>query len=244
MIQSEATLEKNLIKKLVDNGYEEVKINNENELLINFRKQLEKFNKIDLNDDEFNKILLHLEGGTVFDKAKKLRDKYLIERENDIKYISFFNTKDWCKNVFQVTNQIIIKGKYENRYDVTILINGIPLVQIELKRRGIELKKAFNQIRRYRSHSFHGLFDYIQIFVISNGINTKYYSNNKDLSFDYTFFWKDENNKNYSLLDDFADVFLEKCHVSKMIARYIVFNESSKSLMVLRAYQFYAVERL
>nr|WP_302577756.1 type I restriction endonuclease subunit R [Methanobrevibacter arboriphilus] len=242
--QSEKTLEKNLINKLVENGYEEVQIRDENDLINNFKKQLEKFNKIDLDDDEFNKILLHLEGGTVFDKAKKLRDKYELEREGQTTYISFFNSKDWCKNIFQVCNQISFKGKYENRYDVTLLINGFPLVQIELKKRGIELKKAFNQIKRYRSHSFHGLFDYVQIFVISNGVNTKYYANNKDLSFDYTFFWKDKDNKNYSQLNEFTDIFLEKCHISKMIARYIVLHEADRSLMVLRAYQYYAIESI
>ncbi|WP_297899756.1 type I restriction endonuclease subunit R [Methanobrevibacter sp.] len=242
--QSEATLEKNLINKLVENGYEKIQIKDENDLINNFKKQIEKFNKIDLDDDEFNKILLHLEGGTVFDKAKKLRDKYELEIEGQIKYISFFNSKDWCKNIFQVSSQITFKGKYENRYDVTLLINGFPLVQIELKKRGVELKKAFNQIKRYRSHSFHGLFDYVQIFVISNGVNTKYYANNKDLSFDYTFFWKDKDNKNYSQLDEFTDIFLEKCHISKMIARYIVLHEADKSLMVLRAYQYYAIEAI
>lgn len=242
--QSESTLEKNLISKLVENGYEEVQIRDEDDLISNFKKQLGKFNKIDLSHDEFNKILLHLEGGTVFDKAKKLRDKYELERDGQTRYISFFNSKDWCKNIFQVSSQITFKGKYENRYDVTLLINGFPLVQIELKKRGIELKKAFNQIKRYRSHSFHGLFDYVQIFVISNGVNTKYYANNKDLSFDYTFFWKDKDNKNYSQLDEFTDIFLEKCHISKMIARYIVLHEADKSLMVLRAYQYYAIESI
>lgn len=242
--QSEATLEKNLINKLVENGYEKIQIKDENDLINNFKKQIEKFNKIDLDGDEFNKILLHLEGGTVFDKAKKLRDKYELEIEGQTKYISFFNSKDWCKNIFQVCSQITFKGKYENRYNVTLLINGFPLVQIELKKRGVELKKAFNQIKRYRSHSFHGLFDYVQIFVISNGVNTKYYANNKDLSFDYTFFWKDKDNKNYSQLDEFTDIFLEKCHISKMIARYIVLHEADRSLMILRAYQYYAIEAI
>ena len=243
-IQSESTLEENLINRLVRNGYEKIQISNEKDLTDNLKKQIEIFNKIDLTDDEFNKILLHLEGGTVFDKAKRFRDKYELRRDEGTVYISFFNSKDWCKNIFQVTHQITFKGKYENRYDVTILINGFPLVQIELKRRGIELKKAFNQIRRYRLHSFHGLFDYVQIFVISNGVNTKYYANNKDLSFDYTFFWKTKENRNLSQLDEFTDVFLEKCHISKMIARYVVLNESSKSLMVLRAYQYFAIEAI
>lgn len=242
--ESEAQLEKRLINQLAVNGYERVIIRDEDDLFINLKTQLEKFNKITFTDEEFKKVLLHLEGGSVFDKAKKLRDKFRLDRQTGPVWIEFFNVKDWCKNHFQVTNQITIKGIYENRYDVTILINGIPLVQIELKRRGIELKKAFNQINRYHAHSFHGLFNYVQIFVISNGVNTKYYANNKELSFKFTFFWKDENNRNITQLEEFTDVFLEKCHLSKMIARYIVLNESSKSLMILRSYQYFAVEAI
>lgn len=137
-----------------------------------------------------------------------------------------------------------MKGKYTNRYDVTILINGLPLVQIELKKRGVELKQAFNQIQRYQLHSYHNLFNYIQIFVISNGVNTKYFANNSELNYNFTFFWKDENNLNVTNLNDFALQFLEKCHLSKLISRYMVLNESTKSLMVLRAYQYYAVEAI
>lgn len=243
--QSEAALESKLINKLADGGYQRVQIKDENELKSNFKAQLEKFNKIQLTDKEFNQILIHLEGGTVFDKSKKLRDRYELKRESGpVKYISFLNKKDWCKNIFQVTNQVTMRKKYENRYDVTILINGLPLVQIELKKRGVELKRAFNQINRYHRHSFKGLFNYVQIFVISNGVNTKYYANNKDLSFKYSFYWKDKDNRNISSLDEFADIFLEKCHLSKMITRYIVLNETDKALMVLRAYQYYAVEAI
>jgi len=242
--QSEAALEKCLIEKLIDGGYEPVKVSNEDGLKLNLKSQIERYNKIELTDDEFNKILLHLESGTIFDKAKKLRDKYALKRDDEVIYIDFFNTRDWCKNLFQVTNQVTMKKVYENRYDVTILINGLPLVQVELKKRGAELKVAFNQIDRYRHHSYRGLFQYIQIFVISNGVNTKYFANNKDLSFKYTFFWKDKSNRNVSSLDEFADTFLERCHLSKMIAKYTVLNETSKSLMVLRAYQYYAVEAI
>jgi type I restriction enzyme R subunit len=243
--QSEAALESKLINKLVDGGYQRVQIKDESELKSNFKAQLEKFNNIQFTDNEFNQILIHLEGGTVFDKAKKLRDMYELKRESEsVKYIRFLNKKDWCKNIFQVTNQVTMKQKYENRYDVTILINGLPLVQIELKKRGVELKRAFNQINRYHRHSFKGLFNYIQIFVISNGVNTKYYANNKDLSFKYSFNWKNKDNRNISNLDEFADIFLEKCHLSKMIARYTVLNETDKALMVLRAYQYYAVEAI
>lgn len=242
--QTEAALEENLINKLVDGGYKRVNIRDEADLKRNFKFQLEKFNNITLEETEFNQILIFLEGGTVFDKAKKLRDMYELKRDDGTKYIKFLNRKDWCKNIFQVTNQITMESKYKNRYDVTILINGLPLVQIELKKRGMELKKAFNQINRYHQHSYKGLFQYIQIFVISNGVNTRYYANNRNLSFKYTFYWKDKDNRNISNLDEFADAFLERCHLSKMITKYIVLNETDKALMVLRAYQYYAVEAI
>jgi len=131
--------------------------------------------------------------------------------------------------------------------DVTLLVNGLPLVQIELKRRGLELKEAFNQINRYQRHSFgasHGLFQYVQLFVISNGVNTKYYANNRRQSFKQTFYWADEDNQPVKRLDAFAKDFLEKCHLSKMISKYIVLNETDKILMVLRPYQYYAVEAI
>jgi len=243
--QSEAALEKYLIDKLIEGGYSRVKVTDEVELKKNLKSQLEKFNQLKLDDDEFNRILIHLEKGTVFDKAKRLRDRYSLRRTDGTNtYIKFLNTKNWCKNCFQVTNQVTMKGRHENRYDVTILINGLPLVQIELKKRGIELKRAFNQILRYHKHSFKGLFQYVQIFVISNGVNTKYYANNKALSFKYTFFWKDTDNKNISNLKKFSETFLEKCHLSKMISKYVVLNETDKSLLVLRSYQFYAVEAI
>lgn len=244
--QSEAVLENNLIKRLSENGYEFVKIKNEDELLENFRIQLNKLNDCKLTDEEFDKILIYLDQGSIFDKAKKLRDYYFIDRKDDPFYIKFLNQKDWCKNIFQVSNQITMEGKHKNRYDVTVLINGLPLVQIELKRRGMPLKEAFDQITRYKLHSYKGLFNYIQIFVVSNGINTKYFANGlkKDLQFEFTFFWKDKKNNNIRSLDDFADTFLEKCNLAKMISKYVVLNESTKRIMVLRAYQMYAVEEV
>ncbi|MCX5935502.1 MAG: type I restriction endonuclease, partial [Pseudanabaena sp. LacPavin_0818_WC45_MAG_42_6] len=138
----------------------------------------------------------------------------------------------------QVTNQITQQGKYKNRYDVTLLINGLPLVQIELKRRGLDLKEAFNQINRYQRHSYgadFGLFQYVQIFVISNGVNTRYYANNRKQEYKQTFYWADVENNLITQLDDFASAFLEKCHLSKMICKYIVLHQSDKVLMVLRA---------
>lgn len=242
--QSEAVLERELLKRLSENGYERVEINDETGLKQNLKTQLEKFNDVTLNETEFNRILNHLESGTIFEKAKKLRDAYQLKRDDKVVYLHFLNKKDWCKNIFQVSSQITVQGSYKNRYDVTILINGLPLVQIELKKRGVELKVAFHQIERYRRHSYKGLFHYIQIFVISNGVNTKYYANNKDLSYKYTFFWKDKDNRNISKLEEFTETFLEKCHLSKMISKYMVLNETNKALMVLRSYQYYAVEAI
>ncbi len=246
--QAEYVLEEQLVQQLQTLGYELVVIKDENDLLANLKKQLEKHNKVQLSDTEFRKVLNHLSKGNVFDKAERLRDKFQFKRENgDVVYLEFLNLEYWCQNQYQVTHQVSMEGRYKNRYDVTLLINGLPLVQIELKRRGLELKEAFNQINRYQRHSFdssYGLFQYIQIFVISNGVNTKYYANNRRQEFKQTFFWADANNKKITHLEAFANVFLEKCHLSKMICKYIVLHQSNKILMVLRPYQYYATEAI
>lgn len=243
VVQSEALLEEALVDRVIKQGYEFVKINGEDDLNRNFKKQLEIFNNIELTDEEFERVLLHLDKGSIFRKAEILRDKYELKRDYGTEYLSFIDS-DYTKNRYQVSNQITMEGKYVNRYDVTILINGIPLVQIELKKRGIELKQAFNQIKRYHKHSFKGLFNYVQIFVISNGVNTKYYANNRESSFKFTFFWTDKENKKISNLDDFTDVFLDRYHLTKMITKYIVLNRSDEVLMILRPYQYYAVEAI
>jgi len=247
--QPEQILEEQLIAKLQELGYVLVHIQNETELIANLKQQLEKHNNIVFSDKEFEKVLNILSKGSVFEKAKTLREKQHIIKDNgDNLYFEFINTEQWCQNQYQVTHQVSMEGKYKNRYDVTLLINGLPLVQIELKRRGLELKEAFNQVNRYQRHSFsssYGLFQYIQIFVISNGVNTKYYANNRFQSFKQTFYWTDiENKRLTNILNGFASDFLEKCHLSKMICKYIVLNETSKILMVLRPYQYYAVEAL
>lgn len=247
-IQPEQILENDLVKQLCGLGYSGAKIHDEESLLVNLRIQLEKFNGTEFSGREFSAILNHLAKGNVFEKAKTLRDRFCLSRDNgESFYVRFFNSEEWTKNLFQVTNQITQDGTYKNRYDVTILINGLPLVQIELKRRGLELKEAFNQINRYQRHSFwtnSGLFQYVQIFVISNGVNTKYYANNRNQSFKQTFFWADVNNKNIPELSDFAEAFLNTDHLGKMISHYIVLNESNKVPMVLRPYQYYAVEAI
>ncbi|MBN2521752.1 MAG: type I restriction endonuclease subunit R, partial [Bacteroidales bacterium] len=248
-LQPEQILEEQLIAKLQEQGYALVHIQNEPELITNLKAQLEKHNNIVFSDKEFEKVLNILSKGSVFEKAKTLREKQHIIRDNgDNLYFEFINSEQWCQNEYQVTHQVSMEGKYKNRYDVTLLINGLPLVHIELKRRGLELKEAFNQVNRYQRHSFsssYGLFQYIQIFVISNGVNTKYYANNRFQSFKQTFYWTDKENKRLTnILNGFAADFLEKCHISKMICKYIVLNETSKILMVLRPYQYYAVEAL
>lgn len=246
--QPEAVLEANLVSQLIGLKYEPVSIKDEAELLANLKRQLEKHNQTTLSQTEFNRVLNHLSKGNVFEKAKILRDKFALSLDDGTtRYIEFLNSEHWCQNLFQVTQQVTIEGEYKNRYDVTILINGLPLVQIELKRRGLELKEAFNQINRYQRHSYganSGLFHYVQLFVISNGVNTKYYANNKHQSFKQTFFWSDKENNNITNLSEFAQVFLEPCHIAKMICKYIVLAEATKVLMVLRSYQFYAVEAI
>lgn len=246
--QPEQVLEDNLVKQLVNLGYGFVAIKDEKQLLDNLKKQLEKHNQISLTNSEFEKVLNHLNKGNVFERAKILRDKMQLTKENgDSIYIEFIKQDFWCQNQFQVTQQVTMEGTYKNRYDVTLLVNGIPLVQIELKRRGLELKEAFNQINRYQRHTFgasYGLFNFIQLFVISNGVNTKYYANNRYQSFKQTFFWADNTNKRISQLEQFTTQFLEPCHISKMITKYIVLNESEKILMVLRPYQYYATEAI
>ena len=251
--QSEAALENGLIKTLIDNSYERVFIQEEENLKANFKVQLEKHNqkalaligRAQFTDKEFEKILIYLEGGTRFEKAKKLRDLYPLETEDGQRiWVEFLNQRKWCQNEFQVSNQITIEGRKKCRYDVTILVNGLPLVQIELKKRGVELKQAYNQVQRYHKTSFHGLFDYIQIFVISNGVNTRYFANNPNGGYKFTFNWTDKSNRPFNDLNMFANFFFDKCTLGKIISKYIVLHEGERCLMVLRPYQYYAVEEI
>ena len=243
--QSEYALEESLIAQLEGMEYVRIAIDNEAGMLANLRRQLEVHNKLSFTSNEFSRILNHLNTGGVFERAKALRDRFALKRDDDsVAYVDFINMDDWCLNEFQVTNQISIEGKRKNRYDVTLLINGLPLVQIELKRRGVELKQAFNQIQRYHHDSYdagYGLFQYVQVFIISNGVNTKYYSNNKVASFKQTFFWTDKENNRYSNLNEFSEEFLKPCHIAKMITQYTVLTEE-QIIKILRPYQFYATE--
>jgi len=251
--QSEFALEQGLIEQLERMEYARVRIDDKTAMLANLKHQLEIHNgDIQLTQPEFERILNHLNTGSIVERARILRDKFALKREAangkaaETVYISFLNCDDWCMNEFQVTNQVGMEGKRKNRYDVTLLINGLPLVQIELKRRGAELKVAFNQVNRYQHESFDagaGLFQYVQLFIISNGVNTKYFANNKNQSFQQTFYWTDKDNNRLSDLCEFADVFLKPCHIAKMITHYTVITEEGV-LKVLRPYQFYATEAL
>lgn len=252
-IQSEAALENGLLSTLRNMNYEYVQMYEERNLMSNFKRQLEIHNKKRLaelgrdefTEAEFDRILIYLEGGSRFEKAQKLRDLYPLDTEDGHRiWVEFLNKAHWCQNEFQVSNQITVEGRKKCRYDVTILINGLPLVQIELKRRGVELKQAYNQIQRYHKTSFHGLFDYIQLFVISNGVNTRYFANNPNGGYKFTFNWTDAENVPFNELDKFAAFFFDKCTLGKIISKYIVLHEGDKCLMVLRPYQFYAVEKI
>ena len=247
--QSELSLEAELVKALENLGYAYVSLKQAQDLWDNLQTQLEKHNNLKFSEAEFNQVRNLLSKGTIFEKAKLLRQRLSIKKDNgENLYFDLLNSEHWCQNQYQVAQQISQVGKYANRYDLILLINGLPLVQIELKRRGVELKKAFEQINSYQRQSYAsngGLFQYVQIFVISNGVNTKYFANNPKQSFQQTFFWTDAQNKRLNqLLQEFTPAFLEPCHLSKMICKYIVLNETHRIPMILRPYQYYAVEAL
>lgn len=269
--QSEAALEKAFIKMLTEQGYEYINIHSSLELIDNLRKQLEKLNNYTFTDKEWkhffeNNIANANEG--IAEKTQKIQEDYVqvLKRDNgSSKNIYLIDKKNIHNNSLQVINQYVEdNGKYENRYDVTVLVNGLPLVHIELKRRGVAIKEAFNQINRYQRDSFWagcGLYEYIQIFVISNGTNTKYYSNTtrdghiKEVSnskgkrkktsnsFEFTSFWADGNNKVITDLVDFTKTFFAKHTILNILTKYCVFT-SEKLLLVMRPYQIVATERI
>ncbi|MTV20607.1 type I restriction endonuclease subunit R [Staphylococcus delphini] len=249
--QSEFALEKEMMAQLKSNGYELVTIRNEQQLLDNFRQILnerhaDKLEGKPLSDKEFQRLLTMINGKGIFESARILRDKLPLKRDDESEvYLSFLDTRHWCKNTFQVTNQIAVDDQYKARYDVTLLVNGLPLTQIELKRRGMDINQAFNQVRRYRKHNYTGLFRYIQLFIISNGIETRYLSNNDgEFLKSHMFYWSDKDNHRINTLSDFTDTFLRACHLAKMISRYMILNETDHVLMAMRPYQVHAVEAL
>lgn len=239
------------MNQLKENGYEIVTIRNDEQLLDNFRSILnerhkDKLNGQPLTDKEFQRLLTMINGKGIFESARILRDKLPLKRDDESEvYLSFLDTVNWCQNKFQVTNQVSVEDTYKARYDVTILINGLPLVQVELKRRGVDINEAFNQVMRYRKQNYTGLFRYIQMFIISNGVETRYISNNDgEIYKSHMFYWSDKHNKRINTLNDFTETFLRPCHLAKMISRYMIINETDKVLMAMRPYQVHAVEAL
>lgn len=248
--QSEAELEERLMTKIESQGYERIKIENYDALIENFRKQLNIFNSAtldhELTDTEFKRVMNIVDSKTVYASAKQLRDKFTLELDDGKEiYMQLFSS-DPEKNHFQVSNQITVVGKYVNRYDVTILCNGLPIIQIELKRSGIDIKEAINQIDRYRIHSYKGLFHYVQMFIVSNSVETRYFSNTdeKRIMKSLTFYWTDEANKRINKLDEFSESFLDKVRLTKMIDKYMIIKDSEKVIMAMRPYQIYATEAI
>ena len=249
--QGELALEEEVLQQLESQGYERVNINSYKQLVQNFRAILNERNKENLNntplsDAEFSRLMVDISDKSVFESAMQLRDSYTLERDDESKvYLYFLNTEHWCQNKFQVTHQVSVEDQFKGRYDVTILINGLPLVQIELKRSGIAITQAFNQIERYRKHNYRGLFRFIQLFVVSNKKETRYYANSdKEIFKSFMFYWSDAQNRRINNLKEFIETFLDRCRIAKMISRYMITNETDQLLMALRPYQVYAVEAL
>lgn len=269
--QSEAALENEFIKMLSEQGYEYLKINDSKGLISNLRAQLEILNDYKFSDNEWdrfykNSIANNNDG--IVQKTKKIQEDHIQVLKKDdgtSRNIYLIDKKNIHNNILQVINQYVEKGgNYENRYDVSILVNGLPLIHIELKRRGVALKEAFNQINRYQRESFwagSGLYEYIQIFVISNGTNTKYYSNTTreshikektqtqnrskktSNSFEFTSYWADASNKTIPDLVDFTKTFFSKHTILNILTKYCVFT-AEELLLVMRPYQIAATERI
>ena len=273
--QSEAELEREFIRLLTSQGYEYVTIHDEKALVANLRTQLELLNDYRFTDSEwerfFKGIIANANDGIV-EKTRRIQTDHIQNlRRDDVttKNITLIAKKNIHNNRLQVINQYAVGtdagANHDNRYDVTILVNGLPLIHVELKRRGVAIREAFNQIRRYQRDSFwagSGLFEYVQIFVISNGTHTKYYSNTtrsshlKEMdeggrrkskktsnSFEFTSFWADGNNKVIADLIDFTKTFFAKHTILNVLVRYCVFT-SEDMLMVMRPYQIAATERI
>ena len=270
--QSEAELEREFIRQLTSQGYEYISVHNEAALIENLRKQLELLNDFTFTDSEWDRFFTECIANTnegIVEKTRKIQDDHIqiLKREDGTtKNIYLLDKKNIHNNRLQVINQYEeAGGKHETRYDVTILVNGLPLVHVELKRRGVAIREAFNQIKRYQRDSFwaaSGLFEYVQIFVISNGTHTKYYSNTTrnahikeqnsserrrskktSNSFEFTSFWADANNKIIPDLVDFTKTFFAKHTILNILTKYCIFT-SEDLLLVMRPYQIAAAERI
>lgn len=254
--QSEAELENELIKDLSNQGYEFLsELNSPEKMLVNARKQLQELNRVEFLDDEWNRFCeeyLDRPSDNIVDKTRKIHDDYIYDFTFDngaIQNIYLLDKKNIARNKVQVINQFAIKGKQANRYDVTILVNGLPLVQIELKKRGAAIREAFNQVHRYSKESFNSensLYKYLQLFVISNGTDSRYFANTTKRdknSFDFTMNWAKSDNTLIKDLKDFTATFLQKKTLLDVLIHYSVFD-SSDTLLIMRPYQIAASERL
>ena len=263
--QSEDALEQELIKTLVEQGYERLNINSEDELILNLKKQLEKLNNYQFTDGEWDSFFTNVianKNDYIIEKTRLIQEDYIQSITLDdgtLKNIYLIDKNNIHNNNVQVINQYVNNdGNYDNRYDVTILVNGLPLVHCELKKRGIDLREAFNQIERYQRDSFwasSGLYNFVQIFIISNGTLTKYYSNTtrefhinnqkkkKSNSFEFTSYWADQKNNGITDLIDFAKTFLTKHTLLNILTKYCVFT-SEEDLLVMRPYQIVATEKI
>lgn len=253
--QTEADLERELIKDLQSQGYEILPNFNHDQLLDNLRQQVQKLNDIQFVESEWQRFLIEYlnkpnENST--DKSRKIHDDYIYDfvfDDGHIQNIYLLDKKDLARNTTQVIHQFEQSGTYANRYDVTILVNGLPLVQIELKKRGVAIREAFNQIHRYSKESFnteHSLFKYIQLFVISNGTDTRYFANTTKWdknSFDFTMNWARSNNLPIKDLKDFTATFFEKNTLLNVLITYSVFD-TANTLLIMRPYQIAATERI
>ena len=244
--EPEYILENNFIAQLTGLGYQRTYVNNVRLLEDNLRAELERLNNCKLSDSEWYKVQTKITKGKSIERARLLREQLIIERDGQPALrLKLADQKNWENNNFQVLNQFQNQnGSFRNRYDVTLLMNGLPIVQLELKKRGRELKKAFNQVQEYQRDTYHaggGYFQYVQIFVISNGVNTEYFANNSTLNKLFSFNWTDENNSAINQLTDFTDSFLNREHLHKMIFQYTVLTTENVA-MILRPYQCYAVE--
>ena len=263
--QSEDALEQELIKTLVEQGYERLTINSEDELILNLRKQLEKLNNYQFTDGEWDSFFTNVianKNDYIIEKTRLIQEDYIQSitlDDGSLRNIYLIDKNNIHNNNVQVINQYVNNdGNYDNRYDVTILVNGLPLVHCELKKRGIDLREAFNQIERYQRDSFwasSGLYNFVQIFIISNGTLTKYYSNTtrefhinnqkkkKSNSFEFTSYWADQKNNGITDLIDFAKTFLTKHTLLNILTKYCVFT-SEEDLLVMRPYQIVATEKI
>ena len=253
--QTEFALERELIKDLVNQGYENPSIKSAEAMLTNAREQLQELNNMMFSDGEWARYVeeyLDKPSDNLVEKTRKIHDNYIYDfvfDDGHIQNIYLVDKKDIARNKLQVISQFEQTGTHANRYDVTILVNGLPLVQIELKKRGVAIREAFNQVHRYTKESFNkenSLFKYLQIFVISNGTDSRYFANtverNKN-SFDFTMNWAKADNTLIKDLKDFTATFFQKNTLLNVLLTYSVFD-TSDTLLIMRPYQIAATERI